>query len=97
MGFDVPLAGAVDQPWHRDFPAPEATTRHRRLTSLAVNVTAVDTEPDMGSFEIAPGAHWDDGSSFDHGMFPARESYPRYRELATRKSRGWGTSRSGRR
>jgi hypothetical protein len=83
VGFDVPLAGAVDQPWHRDFPSPEGVDR--RLTSLAVNVTAVDTEPDMGPFEIAPGTHWDDGGAFEHGMFPARETYPRYRELATRK------------
>ncbi|SEF20171.1 Phytanoyl-CoA dioxygenase (PhyH) [Amycolatopsis pretoriensis] len=85
VGFDVPLAGAVDQPWHRDFPMPEETARHRRLNSLAVNVTAVDTEADMGPFEIAPGTHWDDGTAFDHGMFPPREAYPRYRELAVRK------------
>ncbi|HET6706825.1 phytanoyl-CoA dioxygenase family protein [Amycolatopsis sp.] len=85
VGFDVPLAGAVDQPWHRDFPMPAETARERRLTSLAVNVTAVDTEPDMGPFEIAPGTHWDDGSAFEHGMFPPKPAYPRYRELATRK------------
>ncbi|MEV6830013.1 phytanoyl-CoA dioxygenase family protein [Amycolatopsis sp. NPDC051102] len=85
VGFDVPLAGAVDQPWHRDFPMPVETARERRLTSLAVNVTAVDTEPDMGPFEIAPGTHWDDGGAFEHGMFPPREAYPRYRELAARK------------
>ncbi len=85
VGFDVPLAGAVDQPWHRDFPMPPETAHERRLTSLAVNVTAVDTEPDMGPFEIAPGTHWDDGAAFEHGMFPPREAYPRYRELAARK------------
>ncbi|GHF96608.1 MULTISPECIES: phytanoyl-CoA dioxygenase family protein [Amycolatopsis] len=85
VGFDVPLAGAADQPWHRDFPMPAETARERRLTSLAVNVTAVDTEPDMGPFEIAPGTHWDDGGAFEHGMFPPRAAYPRYRELATRK------------
>ncbi|OLR94803.1 phytanoyl-CoA dioxygenase family protein [Actinokineospora bangkokensis] len=85
VGFDVPLAGAVDQPWHRDFPMPEQTARERRLTSLAVNVTAVDTERDMGPFEIAPGTHWDDGSAFEHGMFPPRDTYPRYRERAVRK------------
>ncbi|KDN18021.1 phytanoyl-CoA dioxygenase family protein [Amycolatopsis rifamycinica] len=85
VGFDVPLAGAVDQPWHRDFPMPAETARERRLTSLAVNVTAVDTEPDMGPFEIAPGTHWDSGSAFEHGMFPPREAWPRYEELAVRK------------
>ena len=25
IGFDIPFPGAADQPWHRDFPAPEAT------------------------------------------------------------------------
>jgi hypothetical protein len=55
VGFDIPFAGAMDQPWHRDFPMPEETRRERRLTSLAVNVTCVDTTDDMGPFEIAPG------------------------------------------
>lgn len=85
IGFDVPLAGAVDQPWHRDFPAARETVGQRRLTSLAINVTTVDTEPDMGPFEIAPGTHWEDGADFEHGMFPPRPAYPRYEALATRK------------
>lgn len=85
LGFDVPLAGAVDQPWHRDFPAPAATRDERRLTSLAFNLTAVDTEEDMGPFEIAPGTQWDDGTRFDHAMFPPREDHPRYAALAERK------------
>ncbi|GAT68957.1 phytanoyl-CoA dioxygenase [Planomonospora sphaerica] len=85
LGFDVPLPGAVDQPWHRDFPMPEETWHHRRLTSLAFNLTAVDTESDMGPFEIALGTQWDDGASFEHGMFPPKDAYPRYRERAVRK------------
>ncbi|MEU5363870.1 phytanoyl-CoA dioxygenase family protein [Streptomyces sp. NPDC005925] len=85
LGFDVPLAGAVNQPWHRDFPIPEETRRERRLTSLAFNLTTVDTTPDMGPFEIAPGTQWDDGPDFDHGMFPPRSRYPRYQERAVRK------------
>jgi Phytanoyl-CoA dioxygenase (PhyH) len=85
VGFDVPLAGAADQPWHRDFPAPRETVAERRLTSLAINVTTVDTEPDMGPFEIAPGTHWEAGTEFEHGMFPARSTWPRYEALATRK------------
>ncbi|WP_328723619.1 phytanoyl-CoA dioxygenase family protein [Streptomyces sp. NBC_00247] len=85
LGFDVPLAGAVDQPWHRDFPMPEETRAERRLTSLAFNVTAVDTEEDMGPFEIAPGTQWDDSPEFGHGMFPPRSHYPRYAERAVRK------------
>src|SRR3954471_13956389 len=35
IGFDVPNPGALDQPWHRDFPAPEETLAGRRLNSLA--------------------------------------------------------------
>ncbi|WP_405896562.1 phytanoyl-CoA dioxygenase family protein [Streptomyces sp. NBC_00727] len=85
LGFDVPLAGAVNQPWHRDFPMPEETRRDRRLTSLAFNLTAVDTREDMGPFEIAPGTQWDDDARFGHAMFPRREDYPRYEALAERK------------
>ncbi len=85
VGFDVPFAGAMDQPWHRDFPMGDYTRRRHELNSLAVNVTCVDTAEDMGPFEIAPGTQWDDGDEFDHGMFPARSSYPRYVERAVRK------------
>ncbi|KUL71083.1 MULTISPECIES: phytanoyl-CoA dioxygenase family protein [unclassified Streptomyces] len=85
LGFDVPLEGAVNQPWHRDFPMPEETRRERRLTSLAFNVTTVDTAEDMGPFEIAPGTQWDDSPEFGHGMFPPRSHYPRYAGRAVRK------------
>ncbi len=85
VGFDVPLAGAVNQPWHRDFPMPAETRDNHRLTSLAVNVTTVDTEEDMGPFEIAPGTQFDLGDTFEHEMFPAKFDYPRYEERAQRK------------
>ena len=85
VGFDVPLAGAMNQPWHRDFPSPPETYEGRRLTSLAFNLTAVDTTPEMGPFEIAPGTQWESGLDFDHGMFPAKSEYPRYQSLAQRK------------
>lgn len=85
VGFDVPLPGAVNQPWHRDFPMPAETREQRRLTSLAVNVTTVDTSPDMGPFEIAPGTHWDDGTHFEHEMFPAKALWGRYEQLSQRK------------
>lgn len=84
VGFDIPFPGARDQPWHRDFAAPPETTRDHRLTSLAFNLTAVDTEEDMGPFEIALGTQWDDDPSFDHGMFPPADWYPRFAERATR-------------
>jgi hypothetical protein len=85
LGFDVPLAGAQNQPWHRDFPMPEETRRDKRLSSLAFNATAVDTEEDMGPFEIAPGTQWDWSEEFDHDMFPPRSLYPRYEARAVRK------------
>jgi len=85
IGFDVPLPGAVDQPWHRDFPVPEDTLTGRRLNSLAFNLTTVDVYEDMGPFEIAPGTQWDDPSAFEHGMFPPKTFYGRYDERAQRK------------
>ena len=85
IGFDVPNPGAVVQPWHRDFPAPEDTITGRRLNSLAFNLTTVDVTEDMGPFEIAPGTQWDLPTGFEHGMFPPKESYPRYEERAQRK------------
>jgi hypothetical protein len=85
LGFDIPFAGAQNQPWHRDFPSPPETYEGRRLTSLAFNLTAVDTEPDMGPFEIAPGTQWEPGLHFDHQMFPPRDEWPRLEAIAERK------------
>jgi ectoine hydroxylase-related dioxygenase (phytanoyl-CoA dioxygenase family) len=85
IGFDVPFAGAVNQPWHRDFPMPAETRDEHRLTSLAFNMTLVDTAEDMGPFEIALGTQWDRGEEFDHEMFPPRSNYGRYEERAVRK------------
>lgn len=85
IGFDIPFPGAADQPWHRDFFVPEATTKGRRLNSLAFNLTAVDTTPEMGPFEIALGTQWDQFEGCDKGMFPPKHLYPRYRERMVRK------------
>jgi hypothetical protein len=85
IGFDVPGPGAQNQPWHRDFPAPEATLVGRRLNSLAFNVTAVDVFEDMGPFEIAPGTQWDEPIDFEHGMFPPKSFYGRYEERRQQK------------
>lgn len=85
VGFDVPGQGAMNQPWHRDFPMPAVTRDQHRLDSLAINVSTVDTEPDMGPFEIAPGTQWDTGADFEHGMFPPESAYPRYQQLAERR------------
>jgi hypothetical protein len=85
IGFDVPGPGAMNQPWHRDFPAPPETLVGRRLNSLAFNLTLVDVFEDMGPFEIAPGTQWDAPEGFEHGMFPPKSLYSRYEERAQRK------------
>lgn len=85
VGFDIPFPGAEDQPWHRDFAMPEATRRGRRLNSLAFNLTTVDTRPEHGPFEIAPGTQWDVIEGCPRSMFPPRELWPRYVERAERK------------
>ncbi len=85
IGFDVPNPGAQDQPWHRDFPAPDETLTGRRLNSLAFNITTVDVYEDMGPFEVAPGTQWDDPEDFEHGMFPPQALYGRYETRAQRK------------
>jgi hypothetical protein len=85
VGFDIPFPGAADQPWHRDFFVPEATTKGRRLNSLAYNLTAVDTIVEMGPFEVAPGTQWDQFEGCPRGMFPPRELWPRYIGRAVQK------------
>jgi len=93
LAFDVPLPGAVDQPWHRDFVIPPETRLMHRLTSVAFNVTTVDVAENMGPFEIAPGTQFDDDADFTAGMFPeatqryqvlARRSHPRRGDLSVR-------------
>ncbi len=85
IGFDLPLPGAVDQPWHRDFPAPDDTLTGRRLNSLAFNLTTVDVSADMGPFVVAPGTQWDDPTEFEHGMFPPPTFYGRYEQRTQAK------------
>lgn len=85
IGFDVPLPGALNQPWHRDFAAPDDTLIGRRLNSLAFNLTTVDVTPDMGPFQIAPGTQWDIPSDFEDGMFPPPSLYERYEKVAQQK------------
>jgi hypothetical protein len=85
IGFDVPNPGAINQPWHRDFPAPADTIYGRKLNSLAFNLTTVDVYEDMGPFEIAPGTQWDLPDHFMHEMFPPKSFYSRYEQRAQRK------------
>lgn len=85
IGFDVPFGGAMHQPWHRDFPSPAATYDSHTLTSLAFNLTAVDTVPEMGPLEIAPGTQWEAGLDWEQRMFPPESEWPRYEALAQPK------------
>jgi hypothetical protein len=85
LGFDIPFPGAEDQPWHRDFASSPETYVDHRLTSLAFNLTAVDTILEMGPLEIAPGTQWEPGTEFKHGMFPPEHEWPRYAALAAQK------------
>lgn len=96
VGFDIPFPGAADQPWHRDFAVPDATRVGRRLNSLAFNLTTIDTRPEHGPFEIAPGTQWDAFGGRSKGMFPPADLWPRYDARAVRKlpRRGDITARS---
>ena len=85
IGFDIPFPGAANQPWHRDFAVPEATTKGRRLNSLAFNLTAVDTRPEHGPLEIAPGTQWDRFEGCPRGMFPPKQLWDRYIGRAVQK------------
>jgi hypothetical protein len=97
FGFDIPFPGAADQPWHRDFPGDTDNAFGRRLSSLAFNLTTVDTRPEHGPFEIAPGTQWDDIRGAKAEMFPPREKWHRYQALAAIKmpQRGDISARTG--
>jgi len=85
VGFDIPFPGAADQPWHRDFKAPDATIEGRRLNSLAFNLTAIDTKPEHGPFEVALGTQWDAIPGAKDDMFPDRPLWDRYISRAVQK------------
>lgn len=85
VGLDVPMQGAKDQPWHRDFPSPPESYVDHRITSLAFNVTGVDVTQDMGPLEVAPGTQWDDGRQWKNEMFPPEAQWPRYAQRSVRK------------
>jgi len=97
LAADVPLPGAPAQPPHRDFPMPEPTRLHRRLTSLAFNTSCVDGTADMSPFNVALGSHFDAGDHFASGMFPVGEERERYTQaMVERIARRGGVSvRSG--
>jgi hypothetical protein len=96
LGCDLPLPGAVNQPWHRDFPMPKET-REGRLTSIAINASSVDVTPEMGPFQVVPGTQFDPGDDFDGGMFPDESRHDGYeRRMESRLGkRGSVSVRSG--
>ncbi len=85
IGFDVPFPGAKHQPWHRDFPTTPAMVDEHVFSSLAFNLTCVDTVEEMGPFEIAQGTQYESGDTFNHGMFPPESEFGRYASLGVRK------------
>jgi hypothetical protein len=85
IGFDTPFQGAMNQPWHRDFPSPVDTYAGRRITSLAFNLTGVNVSQDMGPFEISIGSQWEDGRNWNHEMFPAKEKWPGFAAKGVKK------------
>jgi hypothetical protein len=97
LGADIALPGAPDQPPHRDFPMPDPTRHHRRLTSLAFNASTVDVTPAMGPFNVAPGTHFDDEPDFVKDMFPVGEKKEAYnaRMVPRLAKRGSVSARSG--
>lgn len=97
FGFDIPFPGAADQPWHRDFPGDSKNVTGLRISSLAFNITTVDTRPDHGPFEIAPGTQWDMIPEAKSGMFPPPDKWERYRSLGVAKlpQRGDISARTG--
>ncbi len=96
LGCDLPLPGAIDQPWHRDFPMPPET-RSGRISSVCINASSVDVTADMGPFQIVPGTQLDPGDDFDGGMFPPEARYPEYEERVETRfgQRGSVSIRSG--
>jgi hypothetical protein len=96
LGSDIPLPGAVNQPWHRDFPIPDET-REGRISSICLNASSVDVTPDMGPFQIAPGTQFESGDDFDGGMFPDDSRQPEYDRRMESKlgARGSVSVRSG--
>lgn len=78
IGFDVPMHGAKNQPWHRDFAIGTETSVGRWLSSLVFNMTTVDVTPEMGALEYVPGTQWEDGIGFEDGMVPPEDQFAWY-------------------
>ena len=97
IGFDIPFPGAADQPWHRDFKAPDATIKGRRLNSLAFNLTSVDTRQEHGPFEIALGTQWDEIPAPGTTCSPTERCGRATSNAPSRSCRSAGISRHGRR
>ncbi len=51
----------------------------------AFNLTTIDTRPEHGPFEIAPGTQWDSFEGCPKGMFPPADLWPRYAARAVKK------------
>jgi hypothetical protein len=85
IGFDVPLPGAFDQPWHRDFPAPRETFEGHRLTSLAFNMTPSTSPRTWVRSRSAPARSGSRARTSNTACSPPRSEATRYAALAQRK------------
>ena len=85
LGFDIPFAGAMNQPWHRDFPAPAETAATTRLTSLAFNLTAVDTTRTWARSRSRPAPSTTTGPASSTRCSRRRRGTAAFEERAVRK------------
>jgi hypothetical protein len=96
VGFDIPIPGAADEPWHRDFAVPEATTKGRRLNSLAFNLTRSTPAPHTAPSRSRRSPSGTSSRAAPAGIFPAPDLWPRYDARAVQKlpKRGEMSARS---
>ena len=86
VGFDVPGHGAMNQPWHRDFPMPEETRARAPPHVAALQHHRRRHRGGHGArsrWRRAPSGTT--ARSSHHGMFPPKSFYPRYEERAVRR------------
>ena len=81
------LPGSEEQPLHRDaLPLWRAWNRAHPATTLVVNISPIDTNPDNGSTEIWPGSHRVAGELTDALIAERRATAPPVRVTAPKGS-----------
>ena len=80
VGLTFRSPGAQNQPWHRTSRAT-GNLRAHQLTSLAFNLTAVDTTAEMGPLHIATGTQFET-AGFRARHVPPESQCPRFEQPA---------------